>query len=318
MAAPKYWNVEIRIDEHEESRQTRAQARLMSDKGLDLNGAGAARRNPADREIPAIGDELAAARALFDLAHHLLESAARDIESATDEVALVLVDQSLGSEVAQDLLRRCAEVGRRVVLLGRRFGEPLDGAEMLGFERVELDLVAPEAGAASLRRVFEAEFWAAEAERFAAQRRTLLDGCPVRPLGYNGDCYFVSDTAGQIRALRPRDLQSPSVVLSLFHGDDTWLRKECPTESLRAKTGQSRVAWHNSSAEGRIMRACVRQGFFDPAKHVRVPGVWPFSADLMVGEEFAGADQLTRPYFLDDERLVVGAQNGSIFEVGSS
>jgi len=120
----------------------------------------------------------------------------------------------------------------------------------------------------------------------------LLEGCPVRPLGYNGDSYFVSDTAGQIRVLRPRDLQSPSMILSLFHGDDAWLRKECPTDSRRAKTGQSRVAWHNSTAEGRIMRACLREGFFDTGKHVRGPGIWPFSAELMVGEEFAGSEQL--------------------------
>lgn len=120
----------------------------------------------------------------------------------------------------------------------------------------------------------------------------LLHGCIVRPLGYNVDTYFVADSVGQLRALRPRDLQSPSVILSLFHGDDTWLRSECPTDSRRAKSGQSRVAWHNSSAEGRIMRACVREGFFDPAEQTRGPGIWPFTAELMVGEEFAGSEQL--------------------------
>ncbi|GGK02164.1 hypothetical protein GCM10010123_35180 [Pilimelia anulata] len=89
MTAPKLWSVDIRIDEDPDTRQTRAEARLRVDAGLIISGAGAARRNPTDQENPAIGDELAAARALFDLAHHLLESAARDIESATHEPATV-------------------------------------------------------------------------------------------------------------------------------------------------------------------------------------------------------------------------------------
>ena len=33
------------------------------------------------------------------------------------------------------------------------------------------------------------------------------------------------------------------------------------------------------------------------------------------GRVFMGADSLTRPYYIDDNRLVVGAENGSIFEV---
>jgi hypothetical protein len=45
------------------------------------NGFGTARRNPVDRNLPAVGEEIAAARALGDLAHHLLERAAHEIES---------------------------------------------------------------------------------------------------------------------------------------------------------------------------------------------------------------------------------------------
>jgi hypothetical protein len=39
--------------------------------------------NPTDRDIPEIGDELAVARALSDLAHKLLEVTAEDIEQIT-------------------------------------------------------------------------------------------------------------------------------------------------------------------------------------------------------------------------------------------
>ncbi|MFD2080890.1 protein of unknown function [Actinopolymorpha cephalotaxi] len=77
----KHWNVDIFIDEHD--GQTRAEARLVSGDRTHLSGAGRARRNPADPSVPEIGDELAVARALSELAHRLLHAAADDIEGVT-------------------------------------------------------------------------------------------------------------------------------------------------------------------------------------------------------------------------------------------
>jgi hypothetical protein len=79
----KRWTVEIAIDEHE--NRTRAVARLVTADRTDLTGTGTARLNPTDRNVPEIGDELAAARALSELAHRLLHAAATDIESVTAE-----------------------------------------------------------------------------------------------------------------------------------------------------------------------------------------------------------------------------------------
>lgn len=45
-----------------------------------LGGYGRSRRNPKDPMVPQIGEELAAARALHDLANHLAEDAWREIE----------------------------------------------------------------------------------------------------------------------------------------------------------------------------------------------------------------------------------------------
>ena len=45
-----------------------------------LSGHGRSRRNPVDRNVPQIGEELAAARALHDLAHQLTEDARGMIE----------------------------------------------------------------------------------------------------------------------------------------------------------------------------------------------------------------------------------------------
>jgi hypothetical protein len=75
---PLTWTVEIVFSEDED--KTRADARLIG--GVDeLQGWGRARRNPEDPDVPAVGEEIAAARALSDLAHHLLDQAAHRIES---------------------------------------------------------------------------------------------------------------------------------------------------------------------------------------------------------------------------------------------
>lgn len=80
----KSWSVNIVIDEHES--QTRATARLQVENRSELVGVGMARLNPADSDVPEIGDELATARALADLAHQLIEVTAADIEKVTKEI----------------------------------------------------------------------------------------------------------------------------------------------------------------------------------------------------------------------------------------
>jgi len=85
MSQPKTWTVEITIDEHE--RQARARAELRGPNVTAMAGTGSARRNPHDPDIPAIGDELAVARALADLSHKLIELTASDIEAVTHEPA---------------------------------------------------------------------------------------------------------------------------------------------------------------------------------------------------------------------------------------
>jgi hypothetical protein len=83
MTATKNWRVEIYIGERD--HQTHAEARLVPDQEVTLTGMGQARLSPSDRDIPEIGDELAVARALADLAHRLLAAAADDIEGMTHE-----------------------------------------------------------------------------------------------------------------------------------------------------------------------------------------------------------------------------------------
>lgn len=71
------WTIEIKFTEDED--KTRAEAKLERN-GRPLYGWGRARRNPADPDVPAIGEDLAASRALADLSHHLLENATESMD----------------------------------------------------------------------------------------------------------------------------------------------------------------------------------------------------------------------------------------------
>ena len=81
----KQWTVTIEIDEHD--GHTRAVARLLTRDTDRLTGVGLARLDPADRDVPEIGDEIAAARALSDLGHRLLQTATEDVEASTCQPA---------------------------------------------------------------------------------------------------------------------------------------------------------------------------------------------------------------------------------------
>ncbi|MFE2865986.1 DUF1876 domain-containing protein [Embleya sp. NPDC059259] len=92
MAATKQWTVDIYHSEKaaddvpgDASVRTHAEARLRTEDTAGLRGRGDARKNPADPNIPEIGDELAAARALSDLAHRLLHMATRDLEAVAGQ-----------------------------------------------------------------------------------------------------------------------------------------------------------------------------------------------------------------------------------------
>jgi hypothetical protein len=78
MNEPSRWTVSITFSEHDEL--TRADA-VLEGSAARLGGSGTSRRNPIDPDLPAVGEKIAAARALGDLAHQLLDDAAHEIES---------------------------------------------------------------------------------------------------------------------------------------------------------------------------------------------------------------------------------------------
>ena len=85
MTAMKRWRVEILVGE--DAGRTYAEARLQTEVGDHLIGIGRAKLNPNDYDVPEIGDEISVARALTDLGHRLLITAAIDLEQATNQPA---------------------------------------------------------------------------------------------------------------------------------------------------------------------------------------------------------------------------------------
>jgi hypothetical protein len=76
----KQWHVELHITENVDD--THVQAILTAAGRRTVEGHGHARRNPADRAVPEIGDELAAGRALIELGNRLVQIAGADIEES--------------------------------------------------------------------------------------------------------------------------------------------------------------------------------------------------------------------------------------------
>ncbi len=85
MNTAEHWSVALTVGEHE--GQTRAEARLNLGGHAYVLGRGTARRNPSDPNVLEIGEKIAAARALSDLAHMLLGSAATQLEDITHQEA---------------------------------------------------------------------------------------------------------------------------------------------------------------------------------------------------------------------------------------
>jgi hypothetical protein len=75
--ADQMWRVQIAFTE--EADRTRADA-ILELASQRFHGFGQAKRAPEDPSVPVIGQDLAAARALSDLSHQLLQAAAERIE----------------------------------------------------------------------------------------------------------------------------------------------------------------------------------------------------------------------------------------------
>lgn len=79
---PKHWKVHITIDEKGERARAVAEMRY---RGETFTGIGQTRLDPGDHFPDEVGEELAIARALSDLAQKVFETTATDIEEVVGE-----------------------------------------------------------------------------------------------------------------------------------------------------------------------------------------------------------------------------------------
>ncbi|GHE25890.1 hypothetical protein GCM10017673_29280 [Streptosporangium violaceochromogenes] len=86
MMEAKQWNVQIFISEDDNDDVTTARAVLFTDRGKRHEAVARARRNPSDRPVPEIGDELAAGRVLSVLAAQLIQDGAEDVAQTAGSV----------------------------------------------------------------------------------------------------------------------------------------------------------------------------------------------------------------------------------------
>ena len=73
-------NQRVELSFTQEEDRTRADA-ILELRDERFHGFGQAKRAPEDPSVPLVGEELAAARALSDLSHKLLDAAAERIDS---------------------------------------------------------------------------------------------------------------------------------------------------------------------------------------------------------------------------------------------
>lgn len=82
MTAHRDFTIDVSVDEQPSDRTTVARARLRLDDSHQYVGTGTAVRFPRDPEVPSVGDDLAMARALTDLAKQLTGDAYADLDDA--------------------------------------------------------------------------------------------------------------------------------------------------------------------------------------------------------------------------------------------
>ncbi|MEU9009636.1 DUF1876 domain-containing protein [Streptomyces sp. NPDC048479] len=75
------WHVEMEFSE--EGDRTRSAAMVRLGDGTEIRGHGNAQRHPSDSEQLRVGEEIAGARALMDMASQLLQKAHMEIDESS-------------------------------------------------------------------------------------------------------------------------------------------------------------------------------------------------------------------------------------------
>lgn len=97
----------------------------------------------------------------------------------------------------------------------------------------------------------------------------LPDGCPVEPLGINGDWYYYLDEGQQLRELKG-EKHSRLAVQSLFGKDIGFLYDAWPRKNAEGNT----TGWRPEKVAEALMGNAAGRGVWDVFGRVRGPGGW--------------------------------------------
>lgn len=108
-------------------------------------------------------------------------------------------------------------------------------------------------------------------------RGEIWDGCPVKPLGVNGDYSYYLDRHGQLRAVKKHELQT---IMHLF-GDR--IRALCEAFPQFDKDGAPKKNRFDQTTASMVMiAACSEKGLFNPDGTVRGVGAWKDDAGGLI------------------------------------
>ena len=105
------------------------------------------------------------------------------------------------------------------------------------------------------------------------------ENCPVLALGHLAGIFHFLDVRGQKRDLSARQLGARDDLLSLFGGEEAWLREAFPKRvPRRGKEGDVEewivVDFHVKNAASALQRACFATGLFGDHLLLRRAGIW--------------------------------------------
>lgn len=97
----------------------------------------------------------------------------------------------------------------------------------------------------------------------------IWEGCPVKPLGVNGDMSYYLDRHGQLRAVRKHEAQ---VIMHLFGDRIELLCQRFPQYDKEGAPRRGR--FDQTTASMAMISACSEKGLFNPDGAVRGVGAW--------------------------------------------
>jgi len=111
---------------------------------------------------------------------------------------------------------------------------------------------------------------AAPPRRGARPKGEIWEGCPVKPLGVNGEVSYYLDRHGQLRGIKKHENQT---ILHLFGDKLDLLIRKYPTYA-KGSTEPQKHRFDGTRASMDMIRACSEKGLFNPDGAVRGVGAW--------------------------------------------